>query len=102
MLPFMAQGACQAVEDAAVLAGCLAGAKPDAIADPLRRYETLRKPRVWDVQRASWSNATTYHLPDGERQRARDAGWAASAARGPYAERGWLFAYDAEASQPVH
>lgn len=101
MLPFMAQGACQAVEDAAVLARCLA----DDVADTpaaLRRYEAIRKPRVWEVQRASWRNATTYHLPDGEDQRARDAAWAASAARGPYAERGWLFAYDAEAPAPVH
>ena len=97
MLPFMAQGACQAVEDAVVLARCLTAAGPDAVADALRQYETLRKPRVWDVQRASWRNATTYHLPDGESQRERDAGWAASAARGPYSERGWLFAYDAEA-----
>jgi len=64
----------------------------------LREYETLRKPRVWDVQRASWRNATTYHLPDGQGQRERDAAWAASAARGPYSERGWLFAYDAEAA----
>ena len=96
MLPFMAQGACQAVEDAVVLARCLASASPDAVEDALRQYETLRKSRVWDVQRASWRNATTYHLPDGESQRERDAAWAASAARGPYSERGWLFAYDAE------
>jgi salicylate hydroxylase len=59
MLPFMAQGACQAVEDAVVLARCLTGAGPDAVADALRQYEALRKPRVWDVQRASWRNATT-------------------------------------------
>lgn len=97
MLPFMAQGACQAVEDAVVLARCLARVRPDGVPDALRRYETLRKPRVWDVQRASWRNATTYHLPDGDTQRERDAAWAASAARGPYSERGWLFAYDAEA-----
>lgn len=98
MLPFMAQGACQAVEDAVVLARCLTGAAPDAVPAVLRDYETVRKPRVWDVQRASWRNATTYHLPDGESQRQRDAAWAASAARGPYSERGWLFAHDAEAS----
>ena len=102
MLPFMAQGACQAVEDAVVLARCLGGARPDAVPSALREYETTRKPRVWDVQRASWRNATTYHLPDGEAQRERDAAWAASAARGPYSERGWLFGYDAEAAEPVH
>jgi|RhiMetdeSRZDD1v2_1073273.scaffolds.fasta_scaffold459585_1 salicylate hydroxylase len=98
MLPFMAQGACQAVEDAVVLARCLAVTAPNGVPAALREYETLRKPRVWDVQRASWRNATTYHLPDGQGQRERDAAWAASAARGPYSERGWLFAYDAEAA----
>lgn len=102
MLPFMAQGACQAVEDAVVLSRCLGGARPEAVAAVLREYETIRKPRVWDVQRASWRNATTYHLSDGEAQRERDAAWARSAARGPYSERGWLFAYDAEAPQQVH
>jgi len=94
MLPFMAQGACQAVEDAVVLARCLGSVTGTGIPAALSEYETIRKPRVWDVQRASWRNATTYHLPDGDAQRERDAAWAASAARGPYAERGWLFAYD--------
>ena len=102
MLPFMAQGACQAVEDAAVLAGCLATAKPEGVPEAVRRYETMRKARVWAVQHASYRNATIYHLPDGEGQRERDAAWASSAARGPYAERGWLFAYDAEPSEQVH
>jgi salicylate hydroxylase len=95
MLPFMAQGACQSIEDAVVLARGLAAATPATIPAALTEYETLRKPRVWQVQRASWRNATVYHLRDGENQRERDAAWAASAARGPYSERGWLFAYDA-------
>jgi salicylate hydroxylase len=102
MLPFMAQGACQAVEDAVVLAACLSAAEPEAVGGALRRYETIRKPRVWEVQRASYRNATTYHLPDGDGQRERDAAWAASASRGPYAERGWLFAHDAGTPEPVH
>ena len=97
MLPFMAQGACQAVEDAVVLARSIASAGEDAVSAAVRAYETIRKPRVWDVQRASWRNATIYHVPDGEAQRERDAAWAASAARGPYSERGWLFAHDAQA-----
>jgi salicylate hydroxylase len=51
MLPFMAQGACQAIEDGAVLAACLR-----AIADPvpaLRRYEDLRRERTATVT-SSW------------------------------------------------
>ncbi len=96
MLPFMAQGACQAIEDAAVLARCLATAHDGAIPDALRRYEDIRAPRVRAVQRASRENATTYHLPDGPAQRERDAHYAAHTADGPYTARGWLFSYDAE------
>lgn len=97
MLPFLAQGACQAVEDAAVLARCLAEATVEAVPEALRRYQAARQPRVWEVQRVSRKNATTYHLPDGEAQRERDARYAAQAAASPWAERGWLFAFDAEA-----
>jgi len=98
MLPFMAQGACQAIEDAAVLARCLADAAPATVADGLRRYEKIRQPRVWQVQRASRDNVVTYHLPDGDAQRARDARYAALMAESPWAARGWLFAYDADAA----
>ena len=97
MLPFMAQGACQAIEDAAVLARCLAKATRDDVPHALARYEAIRKPRAIAVQRASRENATLYHLPDGDDQRARDARYAAHMAAGPFAARGWLFAYDADA-----
>ena len=95
MLPFMAQGACQAIEDAVVLARCLEAASDATVVDALRRYETIRRPRVDRVQRASRDNLTTFHLPDGEAQRARDARYAALMAEGPWAARGWLFDYDA-------
>ena len=98
MLPFLAQGACQAIEDAAVLARALASATVDAVPEALHAYAAARQPRVWQVQRASRENATTYHLPDGEAQRDRDAQYAATAAHGPYAARGWLFAHDPDAA----
>jgi salicylate hydroxylase len=98
MLPFLAQGACQAVEDAAVLTKWLTAASATAIPDALQHYQASRQPRVWQVQRISRQNATTYHLPDGEAQRERDAKWAAAAGAGPYSERGWLFAFDVEAA----
>jgi salicylate hydroxylase len=97
MLPFLAQGACQAIEDAAVLARLLATASPAEAPAALRRYEELRKPRTARVQQGSYQNATTYHLPDGPAQRARDARYAALAQDTSYAERGWLFDHDAEA-----
>ena len=71
MLPFMAQGAAQALEDGATLTACLA-AEPD-VAAALRRYEQLRLPRASRIQALSTENKTRFHLPDGERQRERDA-----------------------------
>ena len=59
-LPFMAQGAAMAIEDAAVLAGCLAAA--DSVPAGLRRYEDLRRSRTARVQSGSRRNARTFHL----------------------------------------
>lgn len=97
MLPFLAQGACQAIEDAATLARLLRDTEPSAVPERLARYETLRKPRATQVQQGSFENATTYHLPDGPAQEARDARYVALAREAPYAARGWLFDHDAEA-----
>ena len=59
-LPFMAQGACLAIEDAWTLAACL-DAQPDQAA-ALDRYEALRKPRAARVVEAANANARNYHL----------------------------------------
>ena len=61
MLPFMAQGAAMAIEDAAVLARCLA-ASPDAPAQAFARYQALRQRRVTRVQRTARQNDKIYHL----------------------------------------
>lgn len=59
-LPFMAQGAAMAIEDAAVLAGCLAN--DDGVPTGLQRYEDLRRERTSRVQKGSRRNATVFHL----------------------------------------
>ena len=57
MTPFMAQGACMAIEDAVVLACCLVeGTTPGGAAAALQRYEGLRKDRTAQVQIASRGN----------------------------------------------
>jgi salicylate hydroxylase len=58
MLPFLAQGASMAIEDAWVLAGCLRQAGD---ASGLARYERLRKPRASRVQAASADNMGVFH-----------------------------------------
>jgi salicylate hydroxylase len=60
MLPYLAQGAAMAIEDAAVLAECL-DRNPDAPA-ALRQYEASRLPRTTRVQRDARHNGTVYHM----------------------------------------
>jgi salicylate hydroxylase len=65
MLPFLAQGAAMAIEDAAVLADNLAR-DPDDPATAMRRYERARRRRTARVQRAARGNGRLYHLTAGE------------------------------------
>jgi 2-polyprenyl-6-methoxyphenol hydroxylase-like FAD-dependent oxidoreductase len=61
VLPYLAQGAGLAIEDAAALAACLA-AEPSDPASAFRRYERLRRPRAARVQRAARRVGMLYHL----------------------------------------
>lgn len=56
MTPYMAQGAASALEDAAVLTRCLAGATAATLNESLRRYEAVRKPRASKIQSVSGTN----------------------------------------------
>ena len=87
-LPFMAQGACMAIEDAAVLARSL-----EAAADPgtaLMRYAKLRQPRTARIQGGSRRNATVFHL-SGVKAWLRNR----AAARLPASALDWVYGYDA-------
>ncbi len=61
MLPFMAQGAGMAIEDAAVLADALA-TTPDDPAAAFTRYAQARRARVARVQRTARRNGRIYHM----------------------------------------
>ena len=56
MVPFMAQGACMAIEDAVVLARSLDGVSKEGIPSALAAYETQRKPRTAKIQENSLAN----------------------------------------------
>ena len=62
MLPFMAQGAAMAIEDAYVLARCLSRLE---LSDALLKYEQTRKPRATKIQQMSKANAGLYHMHGG-------------------------------------
>jgi salicylate hydroxylase len=61
MLPFLAQGAAMAIEDAIVAARCLA-LMPDNAAAALRSYSAIRRGRTHKVQRLAARNGERYHL----------------------------------------
>ncbi len=62
MLPFLAQGAAMAIEDAAVLAPRLAAHPDDLVPAPCARYEARRRSRTTRVQRAARANGRVYHI----------------------------------------
>jgi salicylate hydroxylase len=98
MLPFMAQGAAQAIEDGATLAACLSQADAQKIPEALRRYEALRLPRASRIQSLSEANKTRFHLPDGAEQQARDNEMARGATDWSLKAVAWLYGYDAGAA----
>jgi 2-polyprenyl-6-methoxyphenol hydroxylase-like FAD-dependent oxidoreductase len=94
MFPFYAQGAAQAIEDAATLAICLATER-DNPEQALKHYESVRIQRNTRIQQLSHTRVQSNHLPDGPQQQARDADLSEA---DPLVRNGWIYGYDAEAA----
>jgi salicylate hydroxylase len=99
MMPFYAQGAAQSIEDAYVLAGCLAAAPGDPVA-ALARYVRLRQPRTAWMQGLSRREEELYQMTDAaaiaqRNARLRQNRDPAQAGFPPEQER--LYGYDADA-----
>lgn len=74
MLPYRAQGAAMAIEDAALIGNLFSRiSHPSQIKPILLAYQDLRLPRTAQTQRSSRLNQKIFHLPDGPEQEARDA-----------------------------
>jgi len=101
MLPFMAQGAAQSIEDGATLTACLVQRGGADVASALRRYEALRLPRATRLQEMSRVNKTRFHLPDGPAQQERDALLATRGDRSIEA-LDWLYSHDASLIETNH
>jgi salicylate hydroxylase len=101
MLPFLAQGAAMAIEDAAVLAaelaplvGAAAGCDSveDAVTLALGRYEEARMPRSARVQREARRNALAYHA-GWPVATMRDLFLSASSSEGLLTRYDWLYGW---------
>ena len=86
-LPYLAQGACMAIEDAAVLTRALQAT--DDAAGALKLYERNRIPRTSRIVKGSDGNRTLFHMRDQQKLRqeftARDEGADRNA---------WLYSYN--------
>jgi salicylate hydroxylase len=96
MLPFVAQGAAQAMEDGLTLSVCLQ--KYDDIPEALARYQALRLPRTAHVQSLAANNKIRFHLPDGPEQMARDAKMAAGGTDWSFKAMEWIYGHDPAAA----
>ena len=92
-LPFLAQGANMALEDAAVMGRCLAAAS--SATEAFARFESLRWQRTADIVNRSRDNAKRFHNPqladDAVAVAYVDQEWQPESVRRRY---DWLFEYD--------
>jgi salicylate hydroxylase len=100
MLPFMAQGAAQAIEDGATLATCLSDTGLRDVPEALGRYERLRLPRASRVQGLSEGNKRRFHLSDGPAQVERDGEMARGTTDFSLDAVAWLYGHDAGTHVP--
>jgi salicylate hydroxylase len=94
-LPFLAQGANMALEDAYVLARCLSEEADTRTG--LIRYETGRRPRTARIVAAANDNATNYHLRPGPMRFAAHSALRAAQRVAPHVVAGkfdWVHRFD--------
>ncbi len=96
MLPYMAQGASQSIEDAFVLAHCIAAASDDP-RRAIEGYATRRRDRAAAVQAASREASRVMRLTDPAEVQARNARLADSP-EAPIARFDWIWSYDVESA----
>jgi salicylate hydroxylase len=104
MLPYLAQGAGQSIEDACVLADVLARAPEDPDA-ALKQYEALRLPRTSKVQLGARERGRINHLSSPWDRLKRDARIAWRRWRGAKTalqEIAWIYGYNPQQSVVTH
>jgi len=93
MVPYLAQGACQSIEDAWVLATCLHRHGASGVEAALLDYERRRQPRTTRIQAGARFAVKQSHEPDEESVRHRNGRWRGLSRIDPLAETSWAFAW---------
>lgn len=99
LVPHHGQGANTTVEDAVVLARCLADGDARRPGDALEQYQDFRQLRTARVQKASYTTAEVLHLPDGPEARARNVNLASTAWM--HGQLDWIHSFDADPLGPA-
>jgi salicylate hydroxylase len=94
MVPFLAQGACQSIEDAWTLAVCLHKHGRKEVAAALQEYEQRRLPRTTRVQAGARAIVKLVHESEPDAIRHRNGRWKGMARIDPLAETSWGFVWD--------
>lgn len=94
MLPYLAQGACQSLEDAAVLAACLKRHGEYAAPAALEDYELRRRPRTTKVQATARATSIFWLEKDPVQIRARNGRMRGLAQIDPLSTTVWKWLYD--------
>jgi salicylate hydroxylase len=92
-VPYLAQGACQSIEDAWVLATCLKQHGPAGVQDALLEYQQRRQPRTTRIQAGARFVVDWAHEPDEARVRQRNGRLKGLSRIDPLAEASWSFAW---------
>jgi salicylate hydroxylase len=93
MVPYLAQGACQSIEDAWVLATCLKNHGQAGVQDALLEYQQRRQPRTTRIQAGARFVVDWAHEPDAARVRQRNGRLKGLSRIDPLAEASWSFAW---------
>lgn len=93
MVPFLAQGACQGIEDAWTLATVLSQRADKDVPAALLEYEQRRRPRTTRVQSGARAMVKLTHESEADRIRARNGRWKGMQHIDPMTETTWGFVW---------
>ena len=93
MVPFLAQGACQSIEDAWALATMLERSNGD-IPGALQHYEQMRRPRTTRIQSGALAMVKLVHESDENRIAMRNGRWKGMSRIDPFARATWGLAWN--------